>query len=387
MLRNALQPSVVVVVVFRARGQQLDDATERTVGVEDFAAGTLAVVGASGVGIRPARSVVFREDVIDELEINLVVFDEDRSIQHVVAKTLADFALAAAADRAGFVAENAFADRADQTPAWSGGVFFELDFVTTRSDVNLIGREWNRLLFAGRICPANASLTKRRQGVFRDVDDARMDAVDAVSFRLNVNEIFVAFRDIGERLAVVKTTVDLEFVAQRIRSKCDRTAGVLFFRVAHQVGSVAELGFDFFLAITVIVVSDQSHDHAITVAAGEFERTSVVVAFGFVLPAHPVVTLAFGRVVVVRQPEFFLGQLSQVGCQDHATGVTTPVFCVETGVAGGDQRVARIAKDRFDEVQVADVVARNEEASFHRLRFAVPGNTGSNQWTQHQRHP
>ena len=87
------------------------------------------------------------------------------------------------------------------------------------------------------------------------------------------------FRDIIERTTVVSATVDLEVVAQCVGSKRQRTARVFFFDVPHQVGCVTDLRFDFLLAVTVIVVSNQSHHHARIVTARQLERRSVVVKF------------------------------------------------------------------------------------------------------------
>ena len=99
---------------------------------------------------------------------------------------------------------------------------------------------------------------------------------------------------------------------------------MLLFRVAHQIGRKTDLRFDFLLAVPVIVVCDQRDGHPRCVAAGDFERAAVVVAFRLLFPAHRVFPLTIGRLVPVWKPDFFLGQRDEMGCQNHATGVTAP---------------------------------------------------------------
>ena len=72
-------------------------------------AGPRRVVGAAA-GL-PAGRVVEIEDLLDEVEVLVAVGHEDRPVNHVVAQVFADLALAAAADRAGLVAEQALPRR------------------------------------------------------------------------------------------------------------------------------------------------------------------------------------------------------------------------------------------------------------------------------------
>ncbi len=92
----------------------------------------------------------------------------------------------------------------------------------------------------------------------------------------------------------------------------------------------------------------------------------------------PFVALAVGGLVPVGQAEFLLGQSDQVRGEDDAAGVSGPVLHVQAGVALGQMGIAAIAEDALHEIQVADQVARREEADFHglfRLPAGHPGQT------------
>ena len=87
----------------------------------------------------------------------------------------------------------------------------------------------------------------------------------------------------------------------------------------------------------------------------------------------------------MRQARFFLGNLDQMRRENHTTGVTHPVFHVQTRVIFGQERVAPVAKDTFHEVEVAHQIPRREETDLHRFLRDVPGNLGNNQRPQQKR--
>ena len=114
------------------------------------------------------------------------------------------------------------------------------------------------------------------------------------------------------------------------------------------------------------------------VAAGDLERLAVVVQ------SRPGRASTCRRAAAARwrlsqcgRPEFLLGEPGQVRREDDAAGVAGPVLDVEPGVVLGQVRVAGVAEDRLDEVEVADQAARGEEADLHRSsrrrRRAPPG--------------
>ena len=53
--------------------------------------------------------------------------------------------------------------------------------------------------------------------------------------------------------------------------------------------------------------------------------------------------------------------------EDDAAGVAGPMLDIEAGVVLGQIRIAGVAEDGFDEVEVADQIARREEADLHRF--------------------
>ena len=156
-----------------------------------------------------------------------------------------------------------------------------------------------------------------------------------------------------------------EFLAQVVAGKHQRAAGVLLLAQAEQVRRVADLRLDLLLAVAEIVVGDDRDDDAGLVAAGELERLAVVVKFPFVLPAHAVAALAFGGLVPVRQAGGFLGHLRQMRRENDAAGVAGPMFHVQAGVVLRQDRIAAVAEDALDEIQVADQAARREETDLH----------------------
>ena len=162
---------------------------------------------------------------------------------------------------------------------------------------------------------------------------------------------------------------------------------MFFFHAAHQIGGIADLRFDFFLAVAEIVVGDDRDDHSRFIAARDFERITVVIEFIFAFPAHAVVSLAIGGLTDMRQPDVFLRQLGQMRCQDHATGMSRPVFDIESRIVHGHERVTGVAEDRFHEVQIADQRPWCEEADFHRLFRTISRYCGADDGTQQHRDP
>ena len=74
-------------------------------------------------------------------------------------------------------------------------MFLELDLVSARSDVDILGRQRDAVLDAipG---PLDASFDQRRIRIVRDVDDGRIVAVDPVTFGLHVDKGCVIPHDI-----------------------------------------------------------------------------------------------------------------------------------------------------------------------------------------------
>ena len=54
-----------------------------------------------------------------------------------------------------------------------------------------------------------------------------------------------------------------------------------------------------------------------------------------------------------------------MGSDDNTAGVTGPRLRIEGGVVFREMRIAGVAEDAFDEIEVGDEGARNEEAGLH----------------------
>ena len=146
-----------------------------------------------------------------------------------------------------------------------------------------------------------------------------------------------------------------------------------------------QLRLHLFFAVAEIVVSDDGDDDAGFVAAGQLEGVAAVVNFVLFFPTHPIAALAFRGLVEMRQADGFFRHLNQMRREDDAAGVAGPMFAVERGVIFRQQRVAAVFKNRFDEIEIANEVARHEETDFHRFLFREAGNFGADERTQQQR--
>ncbi len=67
--------------------------------------------------------------------------------------------------------------------------------------------------------------------------------------------------------------------------------------------------------------------------------------------------------------------------------MTQPVWPVQPRVVGGQVRVARVAEDRLDKIEVAHQRPGHEEPHLHRLLVAHAGHARLHQRPEHQRHP
>ena len=208
--------------------------------------------------------------------------------------------------------------------------------------------------------------------------------VDAVAFRANVDPFGVVAHDIFERSVVVASRVRVEFVAEIEAGKCNRAAGVFFLNIAIKVSRVADLRFDFFLAVAEIVVGNQRHDDAFRRAARQLERLAAVVKFVLAVPAHSIFTLPRCRVVDVRKSDLLLRNGRQVRGENHTASLSGPVLDIETRVVVRKVRVASVAENRLDEIQIRYERTRREETNFHSLFHADARHFRADQRSQQQ---
>jgi hypothetical protein len=71
--------------------------------------------------------------------------------------------------------------------------------------------------------------------------------------------------------------------------------------------------------------------------------------------------------------------------KNHAAGVSCPVLHVKTSVIFRQIGITGVAKDRLDEIQVADQSSRREEVNLHSLLETDSGNLGTNNGPKQER--
>jgi hypothetical protein len=69
----------------------------------------------------------------------------------------------------------------------------------------------------------------------------------------------------------------------------------------------------------------------------------------------------------VRQADGFFRGLDEMRREDDAAGVAGPMFGVERGIIFRQQRIAAVAKNAFDKIQIAHEISRNKKTDFHRF--------------------
>ena len=70
--------------------------------------------------------------------------------------------------------------------------------------------------------------------------------------------------------------------------------------------------------------------------------------------------------------------------EDDATAVAGPMFHVQPGVVAGEERVAPVAENRLDKIEVAHQAAGREEAHLHAFFRADAGDFGADNRPQQQ---
>ena len=185
---------------------------------------------------------------------------------------------------------------------------------------------------------------------------------------LDVDQAGVVAHHVGEGCGapgggIVRAPLLGEIVAR----EGQRSARVFLLSSAEQIGGEADLGLHLFLAVAEIVVGDQRDHHPRRIAAGDLERVAVVVALVVALVAHPVADLAGGGQAAVGKAQGLLGQRGEMRRKDDRPGVAGPAACFEGRVILGEMRIAGIAKDLLDEVEVRDQGAGGEQADLAAL--------------------
>ena len=282
VLGNVVQPRVVFVGVDFGRGQQFDHRTEGAFRAEQWT--PLAV----GWRNPEPVEVVSVDDLLDEVEIFFHVGDKHRAVDHRVGNRFGDFRFSPARHGAGLVAQGAFGGFAVETPAAAAGRFEHADLVAGGQHVDIV-REQFDFLHPAVALPRHGLFVELDVHILGNVDDRRIFFIDAVAFRFEVHDIGKQAADFGEGLALFRNhAVHGKVFAEIVAGEHKRTAGVFLFGEAEQVGRVTDLGFDFFFAVTEIVVRDDGDDDAAFIARGDLKCRSVVVFLVGFFPAHAV---------------------------------------------------------------------------------------------------
>ncbi len=235
--------------------------------------------------------------------------------------------------------------------------------------------------------PSNESRANIEFGVFRQVENVRIAPVNRIAIRMLVDKALQELHRIRkEGLLQEHRSIAVEILAKHVTRKGNGAAGMLFFTHSVKVRSKTDLRFDFFLAVAVIVIGNDRDHHPTMIAARHFERASFVVGLVLSGPAHALVLLRLGRFRHVRQPQRLLGNPGYMRGNDHAPCVAGPVLDVESGVVLRQIRVAPIAENAFDEIEIAYKTSRSEEANLHGLCGILP-RRWANQRPQEKRHP
>ncbi len=379
VLRHAREPGVIfrLVVVFIGR-EEFDDRTERT-----FRAENEPMILAFRVLEPPA--VIVLNQFSDLVKILFEIRHEHRPGENRIGDGFGNFRFAAAGNRAGFVAKRAFGHGADEPPGAVLPGFFHAHLVTRRAHIGFAGQQLDGA-FSLAARPGNFLPVQIEQRVFGHIDDVRIFLVHSIALRLQVHQITIQRGSFRERMPQsFDVEITAEFLAQIETGKHQRAARVFLLAQSEKIGGIADLGFDLFLAVTVVVVGNDGDNHTGFVAASQLERLGVVVKFPLVLPAHAVAALAFRGLVPRRQAGVLLGDFCQMRRENDAAGVAGPMVRVQARVIFRQTGIARVAENAFHEIEIADQIARGEEADFHRFFGRKPRHFRADNRAQQQR--
>ena len=252
------------------------------------------------------------------------------------------------------MANAALCSVADEAPAATFGRLHHLNFVARRQHIGVVRQKFD-LLCLPYLRPSNALRIEVDAGILWQVDDITEVLIHCIAFWLHIDAVDIAGDDAVECLVdfwVVMT--ELEIFAQIVSSEGEGAPCVFFFGEAVKVSGETNLCFDLFFAISEVVIRDRCDDYATGVTASNFEGTAVVVEFILLFPTHTVTLLAFGGILNVGQSELDLGSSHKMRREDDTTAVTCPMNGIEGGVVFAYKRVAAVAEDGFDEVEITN---------------------------------
>ena len=232
---------------------------------------------------------------------------------------------------------------------------------------------------AAGVRPLHPAVAHAEIGILGDVEDIRVELVDRVAFGLDFHPVAEMAHGVFEGDVLGEDrAARVELLPEHVGRKRDGAAGVLLFAIAEQIGGVADLGFDFLLAIAVVIVGDDRDHDAAAIAAGQLERAAAVVRLVRIAPAHAVAALAFGGPIEMGQAQVLLLHAGEVRRQDDAAAMSAPVDGIERGVVFRQVGIAAVAENAFHEIEIADQAGGREEADLHGL-LGIAGRVGADQ--------
>ncbi len=85
------------------------------------------------------------------------------------------------------------------------------------------------------------------------------------------------------------------------------------------------------------------------------------------------------------QAECFFGELREMRREDDAAGVAGPVLDIEAGVIFGQEGIAGVAEDGFDEIEIGDESTRGRRSGLPWFCGADAGDFRADERAQQQR--
>lgn len=102
-------------------------------------------------------------------------------------------------------------------------------------------------------------------------------------------------------------------------------------------------------------------------------------------PAHAVPDLSLGGILDVGEAEFLFAEADEVRGEDDAAGVASPVVGIERGVILGEEGVASVAENRFDEIEITGHRTGGKKAHLHAFFRGETGNLGDDDGPEEER--
>mmetsp|Transcript_23092 Transcript_23092/g.48902 ORF Transcript_23092/g.48902 Transcript_23092/m.48902 type:complete len:408 (-) Transcript_23092:91-1314(-) len=180
--------------------------------------------------------------------------------------------------------------------------------------------------------------------------------------------------------------VGIEVGSQRVALECNGSTSMLLLGKSENVCSQTNLGLDFFLAVSKVVISKNGHHDAAFVPKSDLERLPIVVLVILVFPAHSSSLLVISCIAHMRQSQRLLVQPTDVWRKNYTSRCTCPMMGIQSCIVLGQGRISCISENTLHEVNIGDTTSRNKEANLHSFLRADVGNFRAGERTEHRRY-